>query len=80
MTLGADGFGIAVGAFGSVYSRSTEAGWTEVNLGFNVAPSLHGSWIDEQGGVWIVGGQVYTPPLDEGVLLHWGAPIPSDGL
>jgi hypothetical protein len=80
VTLGEDGFGIAVGAFGAVYSRSAAAGWSEVNLPFNVAPTLHGSWIDESGGVWIVGGQIYSTPLTDGVLLHWGAPIPTDGL
>ncbi|MFO7563903.1 MAG: hypothetical protein R6X02_14750 [Enhygromyxa sp.] len=80
VTLGEAGFGIAVGQFGSVYSRSADAGWKEVNLPFNVGASLHGSWIDEQGGVWVVGGQVYSPPLNDGVLLHWGSPIPTDGL
>jgi hypothetical protein len=80
VVLGEDGFGIACGQFGSVYSRSAAAGWKEVNLPFNLGASLHGSWIDEQGGVWIVGGQVYSPPLNDGVLLHWGSPIPTEGL
>ncbi len=79
VTLGSNGFGIAVGAYGSVLARSN-AGWTQEDLGFNVAPSLHGSWIDETGGVWVVGGQVLTPPFDEGILLHRGPSISSDGL
>ncbi len=79
VTLGADGFGVAVGSFGAVYTRSS-AGWAEAELGFKLAPGLHGSWIDELGGVWVVGGQVLSPPYDEGVLLHRGAPIPGDGL
>lgn len=80
VALGEDGFGIAVGQFGSVYARSAADGWREVNLPFNLGASLHGSWIDEQGGVWVVGGQVFSPPLNDGVLLHWGASIPSDGV
>lgn len=76
VVLGEGGSGIAVGTFGTVYSRSADAGWVEVNLPFNIGSSLHGSWIDETGGVWIVGGQVYTLPLSDGILLHWGAPIP----
>ena len=79
VTLGEDGFGIAVGTFGSVYSRS-DAGWVEEDLGFNLGSSLHGSWIDETGGVWVVGGQVYSLPLNDGILLHRGASIPNDGL
>ena len=80
VTLGADGFGVAVGAYGSVYTRSDAGGWAEEPLGFAIAPSLHGSWIDETGGVWVVGGQIYSPPYDDGVLLHRGAAIPTDGL
>jgi hypothetical protein len=80
VTLGADGFGIAVGIFGTVYSRSNEGGWVAEELGFNLGSSLHGSWIDEQGGVWVVGGQVYSTPLVDGVLLHRGASIPNTGL
>jgi hypothetical protein len=79
VTLGEDGFGIAVGTFGSVYSRS-DAGWVEEDLGFNLGASLHGSWIDETGGVWVVGGQVFSLPLNDGILLHRGASIPNDGL
>lgn len=80
VALGADGHGVAVGAFGAVWERSDAAGWTEAELGFNVAPSLHGTWIDDEGGIWIVGGQVYTLPLNDGILLHWGDTIPNTGL
>jgi hypothetical protein len=80
VVLGADGFGVAVGSFGAVYSRSADAGWVEEQLDFNLGLSLHGAWIDDTGCVWAVGGQVYTPPFDDGLLIHRGPSIPSEGL
>jgi hypothetical protein len=80
VTLGADGFGIAIGTFGAVFARSDAAGWVEEDLGFSLGHSLHGSWIDEEGGVWAVGGQVFSPPFTDGLLLHRGASIPTGGL
>lgn len=79
VALGPDGGGIAVGAYGSVYARQ-DGSWTQEDLGFNVAPNLHGSWIDEGGGVWAAGGQTYSPPFDDGILLHRGESVPTDGL
>lgn len=79
VTLGADGSGLAVGNFGAVYTRGA-AGWTPEELGFTVPVNLHGSWIDERGGLWAVGGQTFSPPYNEGVLIHRGALISGDGL
>lgn len=80
VVLGADGFGVAVGSFGAVYSRSQAGGWAEEDLGFNLGLTLHGAWIDDAGGVWAVGGQVYSPPFVDGLLLHRGPTVPSGGL
>lgn len=74
-----DGFGVAVGSFGAVYTRSS-SGWAEADLGFNLSPTLHGVWLDDLGEVWAVGGQVLSPPYVDGVLVHRGASIPSEGL
>jgi hypothetical protein len=81
VVLGDDGFGVAVGTFGAIYSRSADAGWVEEALDFSIPHSLHGSWIDDTGGVWAVGGQVFSPPFDAGLLIHRGpTAIPSEGL
>jgi hypothetical protein len=81
VVLGDDGFGVAVGTFGAIYSRSADAGWVEEPLDFSIPHSLHGSWIDDTGGVWAVGGQVFSPPFDAGLLIHRGpTAIPSEGL
>jgi hypothetical protein len=79
VTLGEHDTGVAVGSYGTVLSRSAE-GWAAEELGFNVAANLHGSWIDEVGGFWVVGGQTYSPPYGDGVLLHRGDSIPDTGL
>lgn len=79
VTLGAGGTGIAVGTFGAVYTRS-DAGWTAEDLGFTVADNLHGSWIDDRGGLWAVGGQTFSLPYTKGLLIHRGATLSSEGL
>ncbi len=76
VTLGADGSGVAVGFEGSMYTRSA-AGWTVEDSGLPVRQNLHGSWIDDEGGLWVVGGQTLTSPLTEGVMLHRGTPVPE---
>ena len=80
VALGADGFGVAVGSYGAVFTRSDDDGWSEVDLGFSIPHTLHGAWIDDQGCAWAVGGQVLTPPFVDGLLLHSGPSIPAEGL
>jgi hypothetical protein len=76
-----DGSGVAVGSFGAIYERSVSGEWAEAELDFNIAHTLHGVWLDERGDAWAVGGQVYSLPFDEGLLVHRGSStIPSGGL
>ncbi len=79
VTLGEGGSGIAVGSFGTVYTRADD-GWTSADLGFSVGANFHGSWIDDDGGMWAVGGQTFSPPYTEGLLIHRGAEISGEGL
>jgi len=79
VSIAGDDTGFAVGAYGSVYERSAGA-WQEVDLGFYLARNLHGVWIDPSGGVWSVGGQTFSAPLTDGVLIHRGTELPSGGL
>ncbi len=67
--LGPMNSGYAVGAYGSVFSRSAD-GWTEVDTGLLLDQNLHGVWIDPSGGVWAAGGQTLSASLDDGVLIH----------
>jgi hypothetical protein len=73
--------GYAVGEFGFVARRGAE-GWAEEQTGFEVevgAGSLHSVWIDPDGGVWTVGGNVRTVPLSAGLMLHKGASLAGAG-
>jgi hypothetical protein len=71
--------GIAVGAYGAILERSTQ-GWREVDAGFSLDENLHGVWLDDVDGVWAVGGQTLSEPLTDGVLIHRGKEISSEGL
>jgi hypothetical protein len=73
-----DGTAWATGLGGSTY-RSAGSGFdaTDTGLDFAATQSLHATWVDPQGGVWAVGGNVLTPPLAAGVAIHRGATIPE---
>jgi hypothetical protein len=79
VTLGGGGAGIAVGTFGGVLTRSN-AGWALEDLPFPVSKSLHGSWIDPDGGLWAVGGDTLTAPFVDGIVIHRGLPVPGGDL
>jgi hypothetical protein len=67
MTSGEHGY--AVGDDGTVVSRSAR-GWADEITGFRIANPFHSVWTDPGGGVWAVGGDVLTPALNRGMLLH----------
>jgi hypothetical protein len=67
--LQADGTGVAVGVAGTVAFRSP-SGWQQ-QPGINTALDLHGAWIDHDGGVWAVGGDL-TTDLDQGMVVYGG--------
>jgi hypothetical protein len=73
-----DGDGWAVGQFGAVYRRGS-GGWTEETTGFilNGVQSFHSVWVDPDGGVWAVGGEVTVFPLRNGVMVYRGDTIPG---
>lgn len=65
-----------VGAGGTLY-RTRGGDFEAVDSGIDVpaAHSLHACWVDPDGQLWAVGGNVLTPDLDAGVALHEGTPI-----
>jgi hypothetical protein len=64
-----EGGGAAAGWFGSVFSR-TDGAWEEEDIGTTLDEAFHSVWVDPSGGVWAAGGQILSPPLNSGVLLH----------
>jgi hypothetical protein len=70
----------ASGERGMVYNRTKDApGFTAVDHGLALPPSssLHAIYADPSGGVWSVGGNVLTAALDDGMLIHYGAHVPT---
>jgi photosystem II stability/assembly factor-like uncharacterized protein len=76
VALTADGDGLAVGMFGGVYRR-TGGAWEPESLGIPVRADLHAAWIDDEGGLWAVGGQTFSYPLTDGIMLYKGTERPG---
>ena len=71
----------AVGGFGSVYARRAGGAWElEPTDDLGVDQNLHAVWLDPEGGVWAAGGQTFSVPLTEGVLIHRGEPVAVGGI
>jgi len=69
----------ASGERGTVYTRSQPTSpFVAVDHGLMLpaASSLHSIYVDPSGGVWSAGGNVLTPALDNGMLIHYGDPVP----
>lgn len=73
----ARGGGYAVGQEGVVFERDSGT-WREVALGIQIEQSFHSTWVDPDGGVWAVGGQVQTLPLVDGIMVYGGASPPKE--
>jgi hypothetical protein len=68
--LAEDGSGAAVGHEGRLLKR-TPAGWLGTSVSFDTIREWHGVWIDPDGGVWTVGGDL-SADLDEGIVGYYG--------
>jgi hypothetical protein len=70
----------ASGERGMVYHRAPgEGAFAPVDHGLPMpaTSSLHSIFVDSAGGVWSAGGNVLSPALDDGMLVHYGAPVPT---
>jgi len=70
----------ASGERGLIFSRATpSAPFKLVDHGLTLPPasSLHSIFADSSGGVWSAGGNVLTPALDNGMLVHFGDKVPE---
>jgi len=64
-----DGTGVAVGVGGAVAFRDAN-GWTLQRPGLSTPLDLHAAWVDPDGGVWAVGGDLSN--LDHGMVVYGG--------
>jgi hypothetical protein len=53
-------------------------GWHSVKTGLDLIDPFHAVWVDPEGGVWAAGGDVLTPLLNEGMLLHRGEALVAE--
>jgi len=70
----------ASGERGAIYQREAGKGvFHPVDHGLPLSPamSLHSIFVDSAHEVWAVGGNVLSPALDSGVIVHYGKPIPD---
>jgi hypothetical protein len=61
----------ASGQFGAIYTRGEDGVWVE-DVTPPTSETLHSCWVDPEGGLWAVGGQVLAFPLIRGVLVYRG--------
>jgi hypothetical protein len=69
----------ASGERGFVYRRSkadTAFAVVDHGLALPATSSLHSIFVDGSGGVWSAGGNVLSPALDNGMLIHYGDHVP----
>ncbi len=69
--LGTNGSAVVVGRELNVAFR-TDAGWEVQDTGLPIEHDFHACWIDPEGGVWAVGGNLISEPIDEGTLVYYG--------
>lgn len=77
VAFGPDGTCYASGERGTIYEK-TGRGWSHIDTGLEAGyESLHSMWVDPDGGVWAVGGNVLSASLDKGAIVHYGAAVPT---
>ena len=66
-----NGNGVAVGVGAAVAFRST-SDWQLQDTGLNTSRDFHATWIDPDGGIWAVGGDL-SVALAQGILAFGGS-------
>lgn len=74
----ASGDAIAVGSagMGTVWQRKAGV-WTRTSGSPEVSQDFHGAWIDPDGGLWAVGGNLMNTVQTGGIVVHHGAGHPA---
>jgi hypothetical protein len=73
-----DGSIVISGQSGTMWVRDPAGAWAQQTNTTGVSPeSLHAVWTAPSGDRWSAGGAVLSAALDQGVIVHQGAAIPS---
>jgi hypothetical protein len=68
--------GVAVG-FDAQILRQTRNGWEPEQTGLDAFDPLHAVWVDPDGGIWAVGGEVFRTPQTHGIMIYRGSRSPA---
>jgi hypothetical protein len=60
-----------VGIAGIILRRNDEARWPAQRIDVNTILDFHACWIDNEGGLWAVGGEL-TVNLNDGIVAYFG--------
>ena len=71
-----DGSVVAVGIEGTVIERRGSV-WRSPSGLPPTVDSYHAVYVDPDGGAWAVGGFLEVEPQRDGMLLHYGKPLPA---
>lgn len=63
-----------VGIMGAIWRREDGA-WMQVEDAPRLPLDYHAVYVDPDGGVWAVGGNIVAEPLDRGVMAHYGRAV-----
>ncbi|WP_434423734.1 hypothetical protein [Nannocystis pusilla] len=68
---------VAVGLEGAVWERGDDGVWTAIEAAPTTPLEYHAVYVDPADEIWAVGGRIYTGNLSDGLLTHYGAPLPQ---
>ncbi|MBZ5710876.1 hypothetical protein [Nannocystis pusilla] len=68
---------VAAGLEGAIWQRGDDGVWTEIEAAPTTPLEYHAVYVDPDGGIWAVGGRIYTGNLSDGLLTHYGPPLPQ---
>lgn len=68
---------IAAGLEGTFWQRESDGTWLEIGDAPTTPLEYHAVYVDPEGGIWAVGGRIYTGTLTDGLLTHYGPALPA---
>jgi hypothetical protein len=69
---------VAAGLEGTVWRREDGGEWTLLGDAPTTPLEYHSVYVDPDGGIWAVGGRVYTGNLSDGLLSHYGPSLTTN--
>lgn len=68
---------VAAGLEGAIWRRGDDGEWAEIADAPTTPLEYHAVYVDPDGGIWAAGGRIYTGNLSDGLLTHYGPPLPA---